>query len=278
VTGFRSIIPEGALGQHVAMIWDCDMPARELALERILPKAGASLIINLAEDETRGYRDNAGWICTRKSGSVLVGPGTAASVIDTNEQQFVAGIEFHPGGARQFFREPLDSLRDADTDLDDLECEASPRLREQLLEAGSASVRLQVLVDWLHAHARPWVMPALICQALDYLNRSPCIERVSDIAAYTGLSTRRLGDLFTESVGMAPKRYLRLQRFRAVTAMTHLRSAINWSAVAADCGFHDQAHLVHEFRAFSGLTPGEWMNRSTLHESHLAIESPAPSV
>jgi AraC-like DNA-binding protein len=277
VSGFRSIIPEGALAQHVAMIWDCDMPSRAFALERVLPKAGASLIINLAEDETRGYRESAGWICTRKSGSVLVGPGTAASVIDTNEQQFVAGIEFHPGGARQFFREPLDSLRDADTNLDDLECTAGPRLREQLLEAGSANGRLQVLVNWLHAHARPWLMPALISQALDYLNRSPCIERVSDIAAYTGLSTRRLGDLFAENVGMAPKRYLRLQRFRAVTAMTHLRSAINWSAVAADCGFHDQAHLVHEFRAFSGLTPGEWMNQVTVHESHLSIEPPLAS-
>jgi AraC-like DNA-binding protein len=31
--------------------------------------------------------------------------------------------------------------------------------------------------------------------------------------------------------------------------------------VAADCGYHDQSHLVRDFRAFTGLAPSQWLQR-----------------
>jgi AraC-like DNA-binding protein len=31
-----------------------------------------------------------------------------------------------------------------------------------------------------------------------------------------------------------------------------------WAAIAATTGFSDQAHLVRNCRAFTGLTPTEW--------------------
>ncbi len=96
------------------------MEAQAFGLERILPKASASLIINLAEEQTRSYRNESGWQCQRKSGSVLVGAGTRHFIIDTAEQCNAIGMEFHPGGARSLFSGPLDQFTDADTDLDAL--------------------------------------------------------------------------------------------------------------------------------------------------------------
>src|SRR3546814_13902548 len=54
---------------------------------------------------------------------------------------------------------------------------------------------------------------------------------------------------------MSPKRYARLQRFRRLVAQVHRDRTVDWAGVAVDRGFHDQPHLVHEFRAFAGLTP-----------------------
>jgi AraC-like DNA-binding protein len=44
-----------------------------------------------------------------------------------------------------------------------------------------------------------------------------------------------------------------------VVARVHGRRRVEWAALAADCGFHDQPHLAHEFRAFSGMTPSAYL-------------------
>ena len=60
---------------------------------------------------------------------------------------------------------------------------------------------------------------------------------------------------------------------RAVVTRAHGHSTLDWAGVAADCGFHDQAHLIREFRAFSGLTPTEYLGRVGPYESHIAVDS-----
>ncbi len=35
-----------------------------------------------------------------------------------------------------------------------------------------------------------------------------------------------------------------------------------WAGLAADFGYHDQAHLAHEFRDFCGATPSEFLQRA----------------
>jgi AraC-like DNA-binding protein len=102
------------------------------------------------------------------------------------------------------------------------------------------------------------------------------LQNVRALAAQSGCSVRRLGNLFSEHIGMGPKRYIRLQRFRSVLTAHGDRRSINWSAVAADFGFHDQSHLVHEFREFSGLTPGEWLASTGEYPDHVPI-GPLPS-
>ena len=273
--GVTAIAPSGALSPYVAMIWDCQMEAQAFGLERILPKASASLIINLAEDQTRSYRNQNGWQCQRKSGSVLVGPGTRHFIIDTAEQCDVIGVEFHPGGTRSLLRVPLDQFTDADTDLDALPSSDVRRLREQLLEAGSATRRIALLHRWLLDRLSDHALPPVVSHALNRLQHSPRVQSVADIVDYTGMSVRRLTALFRENIGVGPKRFLRLQRFGDVIGDAHSRRNINWSALAADCGYHDQSHLVHEFREFSGLTPGAWLASVGAYPRHVPI---APDV
>ena len=78
---------------------------------------------------------------------------------------------------------------------------------------------------------------------------------VSWVAVELGVSERHLRRLFREAVGMSPKQFARLARFRHALRTAREDGELSWAAVAATAGYYDQAHLISEFRAIAGVTP-----------------------
>lgn len=272
--GFVIRAPAAPLSAFVAQLWDCDVDPLAPGLERILPMPVASLIVNLAEDETRVYRDDPSApspTCVRASGTVFGGPATRSAMIDTAEQVKVMGVVFRPGGAAPLLRENLAALGDRDVDLDALLGRRALGLRLRLLEAPDARSRLDRLERWLLGLIRAPHCNARVMHALARLDGARSVAGIAALAADLGLSPRRFGALFLEQVGLGPKRYTRVRRFQAVVAQVHRRRSVDWARVAADAGFHDQPHLVREFRAFSGLTPGQYLAQQGDHPNHVPI-------
>ena len=268
--GFIALAPAPPLSRLVEMIWDWDMPPQPYRLERILPSADCQLVINLAEDESRVYDDALH--CRRFSAATFDGPSHRSFVIDTAEQVRVVGVVFRAGGAAPFFRERMDLLANDHVDLDALAGGEARTLRKRLLDATEAHARLQIVHDWLLAHAGAASPHPIVAHALRAFDAAPDVHRIGAIAAHCRLSPRRFGELFREQVGMSPKRYARLQRFRRVIARAHGQPRVDWAGIAADCGLHDQPHLVHEFRAFSGMTPSTYLARSGEWPAHVPLD------
>ncbi len=271
--GYHAFTPAPPLEVLIESIWDWEMEepcARRL--ERILPVPTAGLIINLAEDQTRVYSDDADRRCSYGSGSVFSGLYTRSFLIDTDEQQRVMGIVFRPGGASPFFRERMDLFSDRDVDLEDLDSAGARHLRQRLLEAAGPEQRLALLEDWLRRRMTQSQPRPVVARALDTLHRSPQTARIGHLIADSGISPRRFGVHFRQYVGLSPKRYARLLRFRAVLDDVHQRREVDWARIAADCAFCDQAHLTHEFRAFSGMTPSAYVAQKGPYVNHVPLE------
>lgn len=268
--GYTALPPPAPLSGLVEMIWDWDMPPLAHRYDRILPSAGSQLVINLAEDETRVY--DGAFACRRFSASSFDGPSYRSFIIDTAEQVRVVGVVFKPGCAAPLFRQRMDLLCNDHVDLDALAGGPARGLRERLLDAGSAAARLRVVQAWLLRQAGDARPHAAVVHGLRMLRDEPQVQRIPAIAAHCRLSPRRFGTLFREHVGMSPKRYARLLRFRRLVGQARQAPAIDWAGLALDCGFHDQSHLVHEFRAFSGLTPTAWMSKRGPYASHVALD------
>ena len=91
---YRHRVPRPPLDAFIASIWVYQNDPRPHALERILPTGAAQLIINLKEDQTRLYDPEALPQYVATSGSVLAGVQSRFQIIDTSEQECVAGVAF----------------------------------------------------------------------------------------------------------------------------------------------------------------------------------------
>ena len=266
---FLSLIPQAPLSHLIEMIWDWEAAFHSHRLERVLPVANAGLIINLAEDQTRVYDEQ--YRCTRFSGSTLDGPRTRSTIIDSEEQVAVMGVVFRPGGGAMFFRERMDRLANDSVDLENLAGNSALLLRERLLEADGPRRRLALLMQWLVENASPAASSNPIGHALVVLDSDPRISALTAAARDLGWSPRQLGERFRQQVGITPKRYLRLRRFHQVVATTEARERVDWAGVSLDCGYHDQAHMAHEFREFAGLSPAAFTRQRGAFSHHIAL-------
>jgi AraC-like DNA-binding protein len=76
-----------------------------------------------------------------------------------------------------------------------------------------------------------------------------------------GWSSRRLIEQFREHAGLPPKTVARLHRFGRVLKVLDGARGLNWAAIAGECGYYDQSHLVRDFVQFTGDSPRAYMRR-----------------
>lgn len=78
---------------------------------------------------------------------------------------------------------------------------------------------------------------------------------VNIVADELGVSERHLRRVFHEVVGVSPKAYAKLARFQRALTSARAHANANWTTIAAEAGYYDQAHLIAEFRAIADVTP-----------------------
>jgi AraC-like DNA-binding protein len=88
---------------------------------------------------------------------------------------------------------------------------------------------------------------------------------IDRLASAAGVSRQHLTRVFREEVGVSPKLYSRLARFRAALHLAGCASLSRGAEIAAEIGYADQSHMIAEFRQFSGLTPGSFTHHQHFH-------------
>jgi AraC-like DNA-binding protein len=230
------------------------------------------IVINLLEDQSCVYdREDTGR-CQTFRGSLLSGAHSQYQVIDTAEQASVMGVHFRPGGAFPFLGRPAGELRDTTVSLDALWGRAAIDLRDQLLEAATHQIRFEILEQALLAElARGFDHHDAVGFALRRFMSAPHMTTMAAVSEQTGLSPKRFIQVFRDETGFTPKVFCRIRRFHR--ALDHMQGgqSVEWANVALDCGYFDQAHFIHDFRAFSGINPSSYLAHRTPHRNHLPL-------
>jgi AraC-like DNA-binding protein len=91
-------------------------------------------------------------------------------------------------------------------------------------------------------------------------------QRVSDWAKNLGLSERSLERRIDQLLGISPKNYLDLLRFRRVLESWQQNRNEDLLGIALDAGYFDQSHFIHSFRKYSGQSPEAWRRNHQLSD------------
>ena len=251
-----SLPPSARLLAGVECIWHHESPdTGACGRERVLPDGRFQVVLNLS------------------TGTAAVsGLRSHNVVIDTARVSHVMGVVFRPAAARPFFEEPALDFYERSVPLALVWGSKASQLVDRLQNEPSAPRRVAILEAalveiWNKSDRRRLTVHPAVTYALRAFQNSPDIKSVADVSREIGWSRRWLCQAFGESVGMTPKRYSRLLRFQKVVRQVASGHRVDWADLALSSGFFDQAHLAHEFRAFSGLSP----------ERFLAAERPSPN-
>jgi AraC-like DNA-binding protein len=129
------------------------------------------------------------------------------------------------------------------------------RLEEQLAMAEGVVQRVRLIESFL-LDIRHHEINARMAAASRLLCTQGLRQPVHQATRALQISERHLSRQFKSTVGLQPSVFMRIMRFqRAIRARRKHHQS--WAAIAADCGYSDQAHLIRDVRTFSGQAPGQ---------------------
>jgi AraC-like DNA-binding protein len=181
----------------------------------------------------------------------------------------VFGIKFRPGGFRPILGKPVATITDRTLPARRLLGAEAAHLEELTAASSREAPLIEAACAWLRSILPP--LDPAIAEAdrmVTCILEHPEILTVEVLAGRTGLSKRSLQRIFREYVGVPPKWVIR--RYRLHELVERLKAGVrpNWSQIALDLGYFDQAHLVNDFRSVTGYSPRQYQRRLSAAPLH----------
>lgn len=225
--------------------------------ERFYPTGTLDLLIQLDASSPR-FRIVDGQPAATPA-VALTGMLVTPLVVETPaETTSMIGVRLRPAGAAALFDVPQGTLTGSAVSLEDLIGEESRRLTERLHDAPSHVQRLRIMAQWVSARRTAGAgTDPQVARAVSEIERARGVVGVTELLAQIGGSPKPFRRRFEEQVGVTPKTFARVVRFRrTVEALSRSDVPLNEAAVIH--GYYDQAHMNAEFREFAGMSPGRF--------------------
>ena len=248
-TPFQAVYtPSAELSDVVSFSWihrvDETRRAGKRAL-RIVPDDSCHLMLQM--------RERAG-----TQVPTLVGPRSGFVDAPLRGRAATVGVRLRPGTVRGLFGVAPAEIRNKSVRLSDLP------LQKHHWDPGDDTpvAALEEFLRLLSSRTSAVVTDGRLVR-LRRMTRMPRSDlRVSSMASEIGMSERQLREISNQRLGLSPASFIRIRRLFAALG-NRMCQGWSWTRVAAESGYHDQSHMIKDFRALLGETPVEFEFRRT---------------
>jgi AraC-like DNA-binding protein len=239
---FQAFAPDRALQSYIETYWSITGYWAIKDTVKILPDGCVDLVFNLGEE----IGSNHGCSKIRNETPYLIGPTAGWAENYFYGQVALWGIRFKPGGFSAFFQ--YDPLRQLTDEVLEFERTLFPDIKKTI----------QDFVPYLNRFFLDRLSPPknLLNPLIVDIYKNHGQVRLDTLAKKHFITPRQLERHFDRYVGLTPKAFADLVRFRhTLQKIGQSGSVKKWTDIAFECGYYDQAHLINDFKRYTGTTP-----------------------
>jgi AraC-like DNA-binding protein len=181
-----------------------------------------------------------------------------------------AGVLLRPGAFRH--RDDLPGMSSSPERLialEELWGSNARLLLHRMVDATTIPRRLEILQKAVYEYCvRKDHHDGFCLSATELIDASGGTVRTDELETRTGYSARTVRQKFEDWLGLSPKQYARISRLHRCIMLAEQSDRPIWSSVAAEAGYADQSHLVHDFQELLGKPPGIFLSEAQAAARH----------
>lgn len=255
---FTEIKPGKQLSPYINCYWILESESDLEIHDTIFPAGYIEIVFNLGEALWQSSVDNL----FRKSPAIeLLGQITRPMPIKACGKNKMLGIRFFSHSAAYFFNEEAWHFNDQISNLADVFGATVRILHERLINTDGSNKQIGLIEDFLLRRIRKTgkgSTVSLVRQIVEDMQRNAFSDNIDTTARRYGITPRYLQKLFLQHIGITPKLYGQINRFKL--SLRHIgERQMSLTSIAYDCGYSDQSHFIREFKSFAGITPSAYI-------------------
>lgn len=236
-------------------------------MDRFLPDGNAEFIIELTDNPKYIYDNETLSEIQSFRHAWVSGVRTQPITIPAGRDSRMLIVAFKKGKAHPFYEFPMTELANLVVDANLVFGRDLRELRDRLLHAPSIHHMFLLVEKFLLQQAGDSLHASNPSKCVEYvvsnIAKQPTALGFQRLSSQIGYSQKHFIELFKRQVGVPPKQYLKIMRFQKAVQEIGNNPSIQWSRLAMESGFYDQAHFINDFKFFSGFTPDVYLKRKT---------------
>lgn len=167
------------------------------------------------------------------------------------------GVMLQPTVLSHLFRVDMSAFTNKAFD-GQLLCSEMKPLHEQMAEAIHVKQKIELIEAYLTARLKQLPQLTLADEALHLIHHYG-ITSVEQLARQLRVSDRHLETQFKTKIGLSPKTYSLIHRFKRMEQQVIKLPSIQWQQMEFANEYYDQNHFIKDFKRFTGLTPSRYL-------------------